>query len=78
MDVTKEDNDVIYVEGVIDGVNVHVDFEDAACYVRAEHDVAFVLVEGGDKVGPYLKAMQGYRGMGMFAQSILEQTVGSP
>ena len=33
-----------------------VDLEGAAGYVGAEHDITFVLVEGGDVTGPDLEA----------------------
>ena len=46
MDVAEEDNDIIHVEGVDEGVQVHVDLEDAIGYIGAEHDFAFVFGHG--------------------------------
>ena len=57
--VADEDDDVIHIEGVVEGVKGRVDLEDAAGYVGAEHDLAFVFVNGGDVAGPDLKVMQG-------------------
>ena len=40
MCVSKEDDDVIYVKGHVEGVKVCVDLEDAAGYIRAEQSRA--------------------------------------
>ena len=58
MGVAEEDDEVIHVEGVIEGVKGRVDLEDAAVYIRAEHDLVFVFVHSGYVSGPDSKVMQ--------------------
>ena len=72
--VAETDDDVISVKGVVEGIKVCIDLENAIGCVWAVHDFTFVLVDIGDVAGQNLEVMQGCWGLASFA----EQTVVSP